>query len=96
MQRFGGVICRPAETKGRSRIYDLGRKTAGGSSVGEPVAMRRLAHVPLDRMRFPLTLAGGLRATFADVGSSPLPDRLAVLMRRLSADRREEEPKKRR
>jgi hypothetical protein len=43
--------------------------------------------VPLDRtMQLPLTLAGGLRATFADVVSSPLPEDLATLMRRLSAD----------
>jgi Anti-sigma factor NepR len=39
---------------------------------------------PLDRtMQLPLTLAGGLRTTFADVVSSPLPDRLAALVRRL-------------
>ena len=64
-----------------------GRKTARGRFlVGEPVAMRRPAHVPLDRVRFPLTLAGGLRTAFADVVSTPLPGRLAALMRRLSAD----------
>src|SRR2546430_14652839 len=46
--------------------------------------------VPLDRtMQLPLTLAGGLRTTFADVLSSPLPDRLGALLRRLSADRDE-------
>ena len=33
--------------------------------------------------------AGELRTAFADVASTPLPDRLAVLMRRLSADRDE-------
>ncbi len=57
--------------------------------------MRRPARVPLDRMGFPLTLAGGLRTAFADVVSTPLPGRLAALMRRLSADRDErsgEEP----
>jgi hypothetical protein len=32
---------------------------------------------------------GGLRATFDDVVSSPLPDGLAVLMRQLHADRSE-------
>jgi hypothetical protein len=49
---------------------------------------RRL--VPLDRtMQLPLTLAGGLRTTFANVVSSPLPDRLTALMRRLHADRDE-------
>jgi Anti-sigma factor NepR len=36
-----------------------------------------------------MTLAGGLRATFDDVVSSPLPDGLAVLMRQLHADRSE-------
>jgi hypothetical protein len=46
--------------------------------------------VPLDRtMQLPLTLAGGLRTTFADVVSSPLPGRLAALVRRLQADRNE-------
>jgi hypothetical protein len=40
-------------------------------------------------MQLPLTLAGGLRTTFADVVSSPLPDRLAALVRRLQADRNE-------
>jgi hypothetical protein len=46
--------------------------------------------IPLDRtMELPLTLAGGLRTTFADVVSSPLPARLAALMRRLHADRNE-------
>jgi hypothetical protein len=40
-------------------------------------------------MEFPLTLAGGLRTAFADVVSTPLPGRLAALMRRLSADRDE-------
>ena len=42
--------------------------------------------VPLDRTKFPLTLADGLRRTFADVVSMPLPDRLAALMRCLNAD----------
>ena len=40
-------------------------------------------------MQLPLTLAGGLRTTFANVLSSPLSDRRAALMRRLSADRDE-------
>jgi hypothetical protein len=43
--------------------------------------------VSLDRtMQLPLTLAGALRATFADVVSSPLPEHLATLMRRLNSD----------
>ena len=46
--------------------------------------------VPLDRtMQLPLTLAGGLRTTFADVVSSPLSGRLAALVRGLQADRNE-------
>src|SRR5262245_29458705 len=46
--------------------------------------------VPLeDTMQLPLKLAGGLRTTFADVGSSPLPERLAALVRRWGADRTE-------
>jgi hypothetical protein len=51
--------------------------------------MRRPAKVPLDRMKFPLTLAGELRTAFADVISMPLPRRLAALVRRLKADRDE-------
>ncbi len=66
-----------------------GRETARGRFlVGEPVAMRRPAQVPLDR-RFPLTLAGELRTAWADVVSTPLPAHLAALMRRLSVDREE-------
>jgi hypothetical protein len=46
--------------------------------------------VPLEStMQLPLNLAGGLRTTFADVGSSPLPERVAALVRRLGADRTE-------
>jgi hypothetical protein len=48
--------------------------------------MRRPTHIPLNPLEFPLTLAGGLRRTFADVVSAPLPERLATLLRRLSAD----------
>ena len=51
--------------------------------------MRRPTLVPLDQMKFPLTLAVGLRTTFADVVSIPLPGRLATLVRRLNADRNE-------
>jgi hypothetical protein len=40
-------------------------------------------------MQLPLTLAGGLRTTFADVVISPLPGGLAALVRRLQADRNE-------
>jgi hypothetical protein len=48
--------------------------------------MRRPAQVPFDQMKFPLTLAGGLQAAFADFVSNPLPEHLAALMRRLSDD----------
>jgi hypothetical protein len=51
--------------------------------------MRRPTLVPLDRTKFPLTLAGELRSAFADVVSVPLPGRLSTLMRRLNADRNE-------
>ena len=45
---------------------------------------------PLERtMQLPLTLAGGLRTTFAEVASSPLPSRLAALVGQLQADRDE-------
>ena len=43
--------------------------------------MRRPGHIPFDRMKFPLTLAGGLRTAFADFVSTPLPRHLADLMR---------------
>ena len=45
--------------------------------------MRRPGHIPFDRMKFPLTLAGGLRTAFADFVSTPLPRHLADLMRQL-------------
>ena len=66
--------------------FALGRKTARGRFfVGEPVAMHRPgAKVPFDGMGFPLILADSLRAAFADFGSTPLPEGLAALMRRLS------------
>jgi hypothetical protein len=55
----------------------------------EPGTAMRII-VLLDRaMQLPLSLAGGLRTTFADVGLSPLPERLAALVRRLGADRTE-------
>src|SRR5262245_51886690 len=70
--------------------WDIGRKTARGRFfVGEPVAIRRPAQVPLDQTGLPLTLAGELRTAFADVVSTPLPRHLVALMRRLSADRDE-------
>jgi hypothetical protein len=80
-----------AERNRRSRAFnEVRRKTARGRFfVGEPVAMRRPAKVPLDRMKFPLTLAGGLRTAFANVVSTPLPRRRAALVRRLKADRDE-------
>src|SRR5262245_28030967 len=58
----------------------------GRFCVGEPVAMHRPAKGILDGMGFPLILAGGLRAFFADVVSTPLPKGLASLVRSLSAD----------
>jgi hypothetical protein len=57
--------------------------------VGQRVAMRRRTKTLLDQKKFPLTLAGGLRNTFADIASTQLPRRLTELMRRLSADRDE-------
>ena len=51
--------------------------------------MRRPTLIPLDRTKFPMTLASGLRTTFADVVSIPLPERLAALVHGLSADRNE-------
>jgi hypothetical protein len=78
----GGPEQNPLESHSKHRTG------APGCCSGEPVAMRTI--VQLDRtMQLPLSLAGGLRITFADVGSSPLPERLAALVRRLGADRSE-------
>jgi hypothetical protein len=69
-----------------------GREAARGKvPFGGTIAMRRpTVLVPLDQtMQLPLTLAGRLRTTFADVVSSPLPGRLAALVSRLQADRNE-------
>ena len=55
--------------------------------------MSRPTQVRIDRMAFPLTLRGELRATFADIVSSPLPRRLSALMRRLNADPTTNAPK---
>jgi hypothetical protein len=48
--------------------------------------MRRPAQIPFDQMKFPLPLAGGLQAAFADFVSNPLPERLVALLRQLSAE----------
>ena len=48
--------------------------------------MHRPAKVSFDGMGLPLILADGVQAIFADVVSSPLPERLASLMRSLSTD----------
>jgi hypothetical protein len=48
--------------------------------------MPRSKLAPFNRNKFPLTLAGGLRATFDAVLSTPLPEGLVTLMSRLGAD----------
>jgi hypothetical protein len=48
--------------------------------------MRRPSAAWLDRMKFPLTLASGLRAAFGDIVSSPIPEALTALARKLTAD----------
>jgi hypothetical protein len=86
----------PPEQIPHCRIVDIATTPGEGLRSKEPVVMRRpRVLVPLDRtMQFPLTLAGELRTTFADVVSSPLPGRLAALVRRLQADRNESEERK--
>jgi hypothetical protein len=54
--------------------------------------MRRPTQIPLNALEFPLTLAGGLRSTFDDLVSTPLPGRLAALVRCLSNECSEGEP----
>src|SRR5439155_17599700 len=53
--------------------------------AGAPRAITLLKE-RFDGMGFPLILAGGVRALFADVVSTPLSERLASLMRSLNAD----------
>jgi hypothetical protein len=73
------------EQNALSRIVTIGSRDRG-HCCGKPVAMRTI--VSLDRtLQLPLNLAGGLRTTFADVVSSPIPERLAALVRRLNTDR---------
>jgi hypothetical protein len=48
--------------------------------------MRRPSAAWLDRMKFPLTLASGLRAAFGDIVSSPIPEALTALARKLTAN----------
>src|SRR5260221_5773729 len=82
------IIGARAERNRCSCVHLIGRETARGRLlVGEPVAMRRPGHIPFDRMKFPLTLAGGLRTAFADFVSTPLPRHLADLLRQLHEDR---------
>jgi hypothetical protein len=49
--------------------------------------MRSWPPAPLDPMKFPLTLAGQLRRAFNHVGLSPLPQKLAELVRRVKSDK---------
>jgi hypothetical protein len=66
---------------------------AEGSFQSE-AAMRHPIKYPLETAKFPLLLAGGLRAAFAHIASAPLPARLMALARRLDADRgRRPQPK---
>jgi hypothetical protein len=48
--------------------------------------MRGWPPTPLDPMKFPLTLASHLRKAFNHVVSSPLPQKLAELVRRVESD----------
>mgnify|MGYP003694157565 CR=1 FL=1 len=69
------------------RVADIGRESEGRFLFGEQAARCAVRPMlPLDRMDFPLTLTDELRATFADIVSSPLPRRLSALMRRLNVD----------
>jgi hypothetical protein len=80
----GNFFGAPHEQNVISRIVNIGPRTGGVAA--ELVAMWTI--VPLDRtMQLPLNLAGGLRSTFAEVASSPLPERLAALVSRLNAER---------
>jgi hypothetical protein len=51
--------------------------------------MRRPPALPLAPFKLPQALAGGLRASFDDAMSSPLPEYLAALLGRLNGGREE-------
>jgi hypothetical protein len=48
--------------------------------------MRRTPAAALDRMKFLQALASGLRAELLEVGRDPLPEHLAMLVRRLESE----------
>src|SRR5215813_1689216 len=79
-------IAAPPEQIPLCRIVDIGTRSRPGKVPIGGTSRDASSNGPntLDRtMQLPLTLAGGLRTTFADVVSSPLPGRLAALVRRL-------------
>jgi hypothetical protein len=51
--------------------------------------MRRPPALSLEPFKLPQALARGLRASFDDAASSPLPDYLAALLHRLNTSRDE-------
>jgi hypothetical protein len=67
-------------------LSNIGRETARRFLPGEAIVMRRRTPAPLNRMEFPLTLAGHLRRVFDGVVLSSLPRRLAELVRRVDCD----------
>jgi hypothetical protein len=48
--------------------------------------MRRSSAPVLEQMKFVQALGRGLRRELADVSEDPLPERLAILVRRLASD----------
>jgi hypothetical protein len=84
--RLQNLAAGPEQNR-RCRILTQDVKTEG--RFPPEVEMRRPTRAPIDRMKFPLTLAGGLRTTFANVASIPPPERLVALMRCLNSDRDE-------
>jgi hypothetical protein len=76
------------ELSGLCRIADIG--SGGKAKTQDGVAMRRFTPAALDGNQFPLTLAAGLRASFADVVFESLPDGLTALMSRLDANHGEQ------
>jgi hypothetical protein len=51
--------------------------------------MRRPPALSLESFKLPQALARGLRASFDEAAASPLPDYLAMLLRRLNTGRDE-------
>jgi hypothetical protein len=74
------------EMERRSARYVSKHNKRGERFSWRSMPMRGWPPAPLDPMKFPLTLGGHLRRAFNHVVSSPLPQKLAELVRRVKSD----------